>query len=326
VSVDLGDGDDRAMIRWIPGTDTRPGAIRVVGGSGSDHIENSANGLIRFDGGDGDDTLVTGATAGALLLGGAGADVMASSAGCCAVAGYTDHDRGGVRVTLDRKANDGAVGEGDDVRTSGVVGSPGPDVITGDAGANSLTGAGGGDVLDGAGGDDSINATLQEAQASDGPGGPDTVTCGAGNDDVVADENDKAGVDCERVRVGLSAGPELVLDMGAARAGRSGSVKLTYRVKFPNPDNALASRSTCRLVDSKGRPVSSTAQFVLGGNVNAAPLRVKLRRATRRRLAHSRSAALPLVAQCVSRDASPDSASGYQQLNVPVTIRRASKR
>src|ERR1700755_2517113 len=29
VSVDLGDGDDRAAIRWVPGTASRPGAISV---------------------------------------------------------------------------------------------------------------------------------------------------------------------------------------------------------------------------------------------------------------------------------------------------------
>jgi hypothetical protein len=327
VSVDLGDSDDRAIIRWVPGTDSRPGAIRAAGGPGDDRLESSANGFIRFDGGDGNDTLVTGPAAGAELLGGAGADLMASSGGCCAIASYKDHDRAGVRVTLDQTPNDGVAGEGDDVRTSDVVGSPGPDVITGDARANSLTGSGGADVLDGGGGDDSINATLQDAQASVGPDGPDTVTCGAGTDDVVADENDRAGVDCERIRVGLSGGPQLVLDMGAARAARNGFVKLTYRMEFPNPDNALASRSTFRLVDSKGRAASSAAQFVLGGDVSVARLRVKLSRSMRRRLAHSRSGALALIAQRVSRDASPGStASGYEQFNVPVTIRRAGRR
>jgi hypothetical protein len=327
VSVDLGDGDDRATIRWIPGTDARPGAIRVAGGAGNDQIENSANGFIRFEGGDGNDTLVTGPTAGGYLLGGAGADVMASSADCCAIASYDDHDRAGVRVTLDQTANDGVPGEGDDVRTSGVIGSPGPDVITGDARANSLVGSGGADVLDGGGGDDSIDATLHDVPASGGPDGPDTVICGAGNDDVVADENDKAGVDCETIHVGLADGPELVLDMGSARVARTGSVTLVYRVKVPNPDNALASNSTFRLVDSKGRAASSSAQFVLGGAANVAALRVKLSRTTRRRLALSRSGALPLIAQRVSRDASPEAtASGYEKFNAPVTIRRAGKR
>ncbi|MEA2438302.1 MAG: hypothetical protein QOF65_2858, partial [Thermoleophilaceae bacterium] len=145
VSVDLGDGDDRASIRWVPGTDTHPGAISVSGGAGDDHVESSANGLLRLDGGDGNDTLVTGPAAGAYLLGGAGADLMASSGGCCAIAGYDDHGGAGVRVTLDQTANDGTAGEGDDVRTSDVMGSPGPDVITGDARANALTGSGGAD-------------------------------------------------------------------------------------------------------------------------------------------------------------------------------------
>ncbi len=194
-----------------------------------------ANGLIHFEGGDGDDTLVTSAAVAAHLLGGPGADLMASSAGCCAIASYNDHNSG-VRVTLDGMANDGVAGEGDDVRTGGVIGSAGPDVITGDACANSLTGSGGADVLDGGGGDDSINATVQDAQAYDRTDGTDTVKCGAGNDDVVADENDNAGVDCERIRVGLAGGPPLMLDMGAARADRKGSMKLTFRVEFPNPE------------------------------------------------------------------------------------------
>jgi hypothetical protein len=327
VSVDLGDGDDRAMIRWVPGTDTRPGTIRVAGGAGDDHLESSANALVRLDGGDGNDTLATGPGAGAYLLGGAGADLMQSSADCCAVAGYNDHDATGVRVTLDGTANDGGAGEGDDVRTSGVVGSPGPDVISGDARANSLAGSGGADVLAGGGGDDTIDATLQDPQASGGPDGADTVACGAGNDVVVADENDKVAVDCEKVRVGLAGGPELVLDTGAARAGRNGLLQLAYRVQYPNPDNALASRSTLRLVDRKGRAASSTAQFVLGGDANVARPQVKLSWAARRRLARSRAGALTLIAQRVSRDASPGStASGYEQFNIPVTVRRAGKR
>jgi hypothetical protein len=119
----------------------------------------------------------------------------------------------------------------------------------------------------------------------------------------------------------------LVLDIGAGRAGRSGAVQVTYRVEFPNPDNALASRSTFRLVDGRGRAASTTAQFTLGGDVDVARPRVTLRRAARRRLARSRSGVLALIAQRVSRDASPDAtAPGYEQFNVPVTIRRAGKR
>ena len=107
---------------------------------------------------------------------------MASSSACCAVAGYDDHGTTGVRVSLDNKANDGVRGEGDDVRTSGVVGSPGPDVITGDARRNAITGSGGPDALSGGAGDDTIIAVAGDGAAGSGPDGRDVVTCGAGDD------------------------------------------------------------------------------------------------------------------------------------------------
>ncbi len=39
VRVALGDGDDRATVRWIPGTGVRPGVITVTGGAGDDSLE-----------------------------------------------------------------------------------------------------------------------------------------------------------------------------------------------------------------------------------------------------------------------------------------------
>jgi len=327
VTVTLGDGDDRAIVRWVPGTQTHPGAIRVIGGTGNDDLQGSAGGVLRFEGGDGDDALSTGAAAGAYLLGGAGADRMASSSACCSVAGYDDHDSTGVRVSLDNKANDGVRGEGDDVRTSGVVGSPGPDVITGDARANAITGSGGSDALSGGAGDDTIIAVAGDGPAGSGPDGRDVVTCGAGDDQVTADEADTVRVDCERVFAGSAVSPELVLDLGAARASHTGWLKVVHRVKFPNRDNALQSRSTFRLVDRTGRAVSSTVGFVLGVDADVAVQRVRLNRATRARLARSRSGALRLIAQRMSRDARADSpATGYEQFNEPVKIRRARRR
>jgi hypothetical protein len=118
-----------------------------------------------------------------------------------------------------------------------------------------------------------------------------------------------------------------MFDSGAARASRTGTLKFTYRVKFPNPDNALTSRSTLRLVDGRDRAASSTAQFVLGGDSNVARARITLNRATRARLARSRAGALTLIAQRVSRDARPGSAAaGYERFNAPVTIRRPRQR
>ena len=98
-------------------------------------------------------------------------------------------------------------------------------------------------------------------------------------------------------------------------------------MRFPNPDNAVASRSAFTLVDASGRAASSTARFVLGGADTVAHLVVKLSPSARRRLARSRSGTLALIAQRVSRDASPGStASGYERYNVAVTIRGARRR
>ena len=210
VVVDLGDRDDRGVIRFIPGTATRPGRISVAAGAGDDIVENTAFGSVRIDGGEGDDTLDSGRAAGAYLLGGPGADTLRSSGECCAVAGYSDHGEAGVGITLDGVANDGSAGEQDDVRTNHVIGSPGGDVITGGGQADTLVGGGGADVIDGRGGDDTINATLEYAQACESPGsvdGADTVTCGAGDDDVTADANDDVAVDCERIRLGAPGRP-----------------------------------------------------------------------------------------------------------------------
>ena len=278
VGVDLGDRDDRAVIRWVPGTGFRPGRITVTAGAGDDHVESSAKGSIRFDGGDGDDRLITGAAADAVLRGGGGADLIASGATCCAVVRLRRPRPHGVRVTLDETPNDGGDGEGDDVRTSGVLGSPGPDCITGDDAANVLTGSGGADELDGGDGDDSIDATLRRDDASGAADGRDAVTCGAGDDDVTADPDDTVAIDCERIRVDAAVPPGLVLDIGAARADRAGRVRLTYRLADPLPGNAVVSRSTFRFVDRRGRVVSSTARFVLGADVRVVRLKVKLSR------------------------------------------------
>ncbi len=253
------------------------------------------------------------------LLGGAGSDLMESTLVCCSIASYEDHDGAGVRVTLDRTANDGAPGERDNVRKSGVFGSAGPDAITGDERANTLTGHGGSDLIDdGGGGDDGDDQIV--ATALNVPDGPDSVRCGAGVDQVRADLGDRASVDCEAIRVGVAGDSELVLDMGAARASRTGSLQATYRVRFPNPGNAVTSRSTFRLVDRLARPASSTARFVLGATATVARLRVRLTGDTRRRLARRRARAVRAARQPHATAGS--TSTGYDRFNAPVRIRR----
>jgi len=316
VSVDLGDRDDRAIVLAIPRSDGKgatPGSIAVLGGPGKDYLENTASAFIRFDGGAGDDTLVAGAANAGPLIGGTGADVTASTTLCCATS-YEDHDRG-VRVTLDGKPNDGAPDELDDVETPAVIGGPGPDVITGDGAANSLTGGAGADVLDGGAGGDRIDATL--AFATDGA---DTITCGTGIDDVLAEPNDKIAVDCEEARVGGAAGPKLALAPAAVRASRSGLVTFTYR-SAGNANTAAASLGSVRLVDRKGRAASSRAQVTFAAGATVARVRTRLSRPTRVRLARSRAGRLALFAQRTYRgDAVPP---GYALFNAPLTVRRA---
>lgn len=330
VTVALADGDDRAVVRFIPGNATHPGRIVVTGGAGNDIVENLAFGSVRLDGGEGDDALSSGRAAGAYLLGGPGADVLASTGECCAVAGYSDHGASGVGITLDGIANDGTPGERDDVRTNHVIGSPGQDVITGGNQADTLVGGGGIDAIDGRGGDDTINATLQYAQASESPGavdGADTVTCGAGSDDVTADANDEVAVDCEHVRIGGAFVPEIVLATKSVRADRKGVVRLTFRLKAPSPGNAARASSTIRLVDRQGRAVSSTARFVLGADATTARVRVTLNQATRSRLAKARAGSLALIAQRVSRNPEPGPlAGGSERFNLPFKVARPSRR
>jgi Ca2+-binding RTX toxin-like protein len=318
VRVDLGDRDDRATVLGVPrsGDKGAPGSIAVTGGAGNDHLENASSSVVRFEGGAGDDTLVSAVGATAVLVGGTGADVTASRALCCATS-YEDHDRG-VRVTLDGTPNDGSPDELDDVQTSAVIGGPGADVISGDGDANALTGAGGADVLDGGGGDDTIDATVALGRPADGA---DTVRCGSGNDDVSAEANDRVAVDCEAIRVGGASGPPIVLDHAATRARRNGFVTLTYRGEFADPVGGGPAAGTVRLVDRTGRTASSTVAFSGAAGAPIANVRVTLNRATRRRLARSRSGALALIAQRVYREAG--AAPGYARFNAPLKVRRA---
>ena len=175
-------------------------------------------------------------------------------------------------------------------------------------------------MLDAGGGDDTIDATLSPGVGTDGA---DTVRCGAGDDDVTAEANDKVAVDCEEIRVGQAAGPELVLAPAAARAARSGSVTVSYRVASLTavPPGGQPG-GTVRLVDSNGRAASSMARYAIGAGASVARVRVTLSRAMRRRLARSRAGRLALFARREYRDGAA-TVPGYALFNAAMTIRRA---
>lgn len=182
----------------------------VVNGSGGSHIDVLADGGAGADrltvgwgavarGGDGDDTLLS--HHGSPLDGGRGADL--SRGGTVRYDGRT----GGVVVTLNGVADDGARGEGDNVIdpvalhgtpfADELVGSPQPDILVGEAGDDLIAGGAGSDWLFGDTGRDRIRAR---------DGEEDRIGCGADDaqDIALIDLLDVLfeDADCEHAAVG----------------------------------------------------------------------------------------------------------------------------
>jgi Ca2+-binding RTX toxin-like protein len=118
-----------------------------------------------------------------------------------ATASYRRPSRPAVTVTLDDVANDGAVGEGDNVGADieRVTTGSGDDSITGNAATNLLKGAGGADVLTGGPGKDTLEGGGGNDQLAARDGVADSVRCGAGVDTATADTVDSVSSDCESV-------------------------------------------------------------------------------------------------------------------------------
>ncbi|HEX8106062.1 MAG TPA: calcium-binding protein, partial [Solirubrobacteraceae bacterium] len=188
----------------IVASQSRFASFVMTGAGGNDAI----TGGDQFDdlsGGDGNDTL-TGNGGSDDFRGGLGDDVQRGGDGAddffesdAGTANGADDIGGGpgvdevdatsrttaLKVTLgDDVANDGAAGEGDNVRSDveDFSGGLAPDSIFGSAAANDLSGGGGAstDTIDGAGGDDTIYGRF----------GGDKLSGGAGADHVYGEEGD----------------------------------------------------------------------------------------------------------------------------------------
>jgi Ca2+-binding RTX toxin-like protein len=227
--IDTGEGDDIVRAGGRP---------NVIFSSGGDDVVDGQGGSDRIFGGDGDDSLLGGAGGDEVQgqsgedqhLGGPGDDKLrdtfglepdAFSGGAGLDLADFDGVDGPIRVDLDNQADDGRVGEGDNVRrdVEDVTGSESPDVIIGSKKANELSGGSGRDRLVGLGGADGLvggagGDLLVGGKASDlidGGGGPDRlkardrrrdeVQCGSARDVVTADRADRRAADCEKVRV-----------------------------------------------------------------------------------------------------------------------------
>ena len=166
-----------------------------------------------LDGGEGGDSL-TGGSGPDVLLGGAGNDFLEGKNGDDAMDGGTGADRlfgndgidtvdystrvNNLTITLDRTANDGESGEGDNVQDSveNVLCGTGNDSVTtntsatGNTSANYFWGNRGNDVLDGGAGNDNLNGGEGDDQLRGGAGddwldgwnGNDLIEGGDGND------------------------------------------------------------------------------------------------------------------------------------------------
>jgi Ca2+-binding RTX toxin-like protein len=153
--VRLGDRRDRVVV------DEGVMGARVFGGPGAD--------------------FVAGTSEADLLVGGPGDDVLDGRGGSD-WASWAER-RAPVRVDLDGVADDGAVGERDDLRAiENVRGGRGDDVLVGDAGDNVLAGGPGNDLLRGGAGADTLagEGGRDSFQARDGAA--DRVLGGVGLD------------------------------------------------------------------------------------------------------------------------------------------------
>jgi hypothetical protein len=156
-----------------------------------------------LNGGDGDDELLAGG-GNDYLTGALGADMLSGGDGVDAVS-YGGNEP--LRLSIGDGANDGAAGEGDDIRgdVEGLTGGFGSDVLIGNDESNRLIAYGGQDVLRGAGGRDLLI----------GWGDGDELDPGAGADRVRAGRRDRVLLrDGERDRLNCgSTTPSIEADV-----------------------------------------------------------------------------------------------------------------
>src|SRR3954451_7501786 len=196
VPVDIELGQGGAQGTGGPGPAVFKGGL--VEGLGNDTLEGKG----------GDDTFVAGPNAD-LRTGGDGLDTV-------------DYSGRQIRqaVSLDDEGNDGdftdlasldtaAISGADNAKqVENIIGGSGKDTLTGNDQANVLTGNGGADTLEGRGGADSFkggnaNDQILARTPTEGTSDKDAlISCGGGQDRVLADPEDVVDADCEDIDCG----------------------------------------------------------------------------------------------------------------------------
>ena len=231
-TADYGEGEHDAGVRVTIGNAAAPdglpgegddvqGDIEVILGSEGDDGLTGTEGNETFYGEGGNDFIIAGGGDDALfgqggseiLVPGLGTDTVDGGDGGTDYASYPDRP-GGVNLSIDDVANDGAPGENDNIRSSTecLYGSEGPDRLTGSDGFNCINGDAGDDVLDGRGGNDTLTGQRGQDVVIGGPGdfdsvswptlfqpGPFVVTLAGGADDGPAGDGDDVHPDVEAV-------------------------------------------------------------------------------------------------------------------------------
>jgi hypothetical protein len=235
-----------------PATNAAAG-VMLIGTVGADNLSGTDRDDALY-GREGNDSLNGGAGNDA-LDGGPGADDLRGGPGADDAATYGAS--GGVTVTLDDRANDGAPGERDNVHrdVEDLYGGPGDDRLSGSGSRNTLDGAGGRDRLNGAGGEDALFGGAGNDILDARDGHADELDCGPGRDVAVVDGSDQAKR-CEWFVDSLPAGRFVLVDVNQhiglpagtpRRRGCRGTVRITLSLGRRRLARASAPVSgTCR--------------------------------------------------------------------------------
>lgn len=176
------------------GDDVQADVERVYGGAGDDRLMGDESAEL-LNGGAGADELY-GMGGKDFLEGGTGADLLSGGDGSD-TADYAARNAR-VVVTIGSGADDGAVGEADDVRADveRVRGGTGDDDLSGSASADALVGGAGNDQLVGRGGSDTLDGGDGADSLLAMDGFTDALSCGAGSDTIATDPQDSVAADC----------------------------------------------------------------------------------------------------------------------------------
>lgn len=175
-----------------------PGRDTLRGADGSNDVLNGDEGDDLLDGGFGDDT-IDGGAGDDTITANLGADLYKGGPGIDALS-YAQYTAP-VRVTIGAGADDGQVGETDNVAgdVERVDGGTGNDTLIGSAGGEQLYGNAGGDAIDGAGGADLLVGGADNDVITARDGFADLISCGDGTDGAITDQLDAAD-SCEDVQ------------------------------------------------------------------------------------------------------------------------------